>query len=114
MSNIVTLYNTKEVNPNGNKVMRGVEVSGWYPVDIEYSWNYDAGLECLVWKISGTEHTFSIQADIIDKIHGDNIKEHFIQTLERFLEHYNKWQEFGYSEDWKAKYKKEFGERIKS
>lgn len=114
MSKIVTLYNTKEVNPKATKTMKGVQAEGWYPVDIEYSYNYDAGLDCLVWRVAGTNHTFTIQADFIERIHGENLREHFIKTLERFLEHYNKWQEFGYAEDWKAKYKKEYGDRIKS
>lgn len=112
MSKIITLYDLNTVNPDSHKVMRGLQPDGWYPLDIEYSFNFDAGVECLVWRIIGTEHTFKIQADIIDKIHGDNIRDHFLKTLERFALHYKNYQEYGYSDDWKEKYKKEYGDRI--
>ena len=114
MPEIITLYDLNDVNPVARKVMHGVEVDGWYPVDIEYSYNLQTTIVYLVWKIVGTNHVFTIQADIVDKIHGENVKEHFIKTLERFLEHYHNWKKYGYADDWKEKYKKEFGDRIKS
>lgn len=114
MPEIITFYDLKDVNPHSKKKMMGVEAEGWYPVDIEYSYNLDTTIVFLVWKIIGTSHVFSIQSDIVDKIHGENLREHFVKTLERFLHHYNNWKEYGYPDEWKAKYKKEFGDRIKS
>ncbi len=112
MSKIITLYDLNKVNPYSYKVMHGLQPDGWYPVDVEYSYNLDTKIEYLVWRIAGTEHTFKIQTDIIDKIHGDNIRDHFLKTLERFAIHYKNHTEYGFSDDWKEKYKKEYGDRI--
>ena len=112
MSKIITLYNLEDVNPMSSKMMHGLEPDGWYPVDIEYSYNYDTNIEFLVWKIKGTDHVFKIQADILDKIHKDNIRDHFLKTLESFAYHYKNYKELGYADDWKAEYKRKFGDRI--
>jgi hypothetical protein len=113
MSRIVTFYNLDDVNPLTKKVMNGVEPDGWYPVDIEYSFNLiQSDVEYLVWKISGTDHVFKIQSDILEKIHKDNLRDHFLKTLERFAHHYKNYKELGYADDWKAEYTKKFGDRI--
>jgi hypothetical protein len=112
MSKIITLYNTSEVNPISKRIMHGLEPDGWYSVDIEYSYNYQTSIEYLVWSIVGTDHVFKIQADILDKIHKDNIRDHFLKTLERFAYHYKNYKELGYADDWKAEYKRKFGDRI--
>lgn len=114
MSRIITLYDHNEINPETKKIMRGLEPEGWYPLDIEYSYNFSAGEEVLMWKIIGTEHVFKIDAVLCDETYGENIREHFIKSLEKFAEHYHNWQQFGYPEKWRAKYTKIFGERIKS
>lgn len=112
MSKIITLYNTDEVNPLSKRIMHGLEPEGWYPVDIEYSYNLQTSIEYLVWSVVGTDHVFKIQADILDKIHKDNIRDHFLKTLERFAYHYKNYKELGYADDWKAEYKRKFGNRI--
>ena len=112
MSKIITLYNLEDVNPISSKEMLGLEPDGWYPVDIEYSYNLDTNIEFLVWKIKGTDHVFKIQADILEKIHKDNIRDHFLKTLERFAYHYKNYKELGYADDWKEEYKRKFGDRI--
>lgn len=112
MSKIITLYNTNEVNPLSKKIMHGLEPDGWYPVDIEYSYNFQTSIEYLVWSVVGTDHVFKIQTDILDKIHKDNIRDHFLKTLERFAYHYKNYKELGYADDWKAEYKRKFGDRI--
>lgn len=112
MSRIITFYDHNDINPDRRKVIHGLEPKGWYPVDIEYSFNFKAGVEILVWQIVGTKHIFKIDAVVVDTMHGDNIKEHFIKTLEKLLDHYNNWKEYGYPESWIAEYKKIFGERI--
>lgn len=114
MSRIITLYDHEKINPDTRRVIHGLEPEGWYPLDIEYSYNFTAGVEMLMWQVVGTEHVFKIDALLIDEIHGENFKEHFVKALETLAKHYNNWQEFGYPEEWKAKYKKIFGERIKS
>lgn len=112
MSKIITLYDLNSVNPLASQVMRGLEPDGWYPVDIEYSFNFQTNIEYLVWKIVGTDHVFKIQSDIVEKIHKENIRDHFLKTLERFAYHYKNYKELGYADDWKEEYKKKFGERI--
>lgn len=114
MSRIVTLYDHDKINPDTKRIIHGLEPKGWYPLDIEYSYNFTAGVEMLLWQVVGTEHTFRVDALLIDQIHGENIKEHFIKALEKLAEHYHNWQQFGYPEQWRAKYTKIFGERIKS
>jgi hypothetical protein len=112
MSRIITLYNLEDVNPISQKKMHGLEPDCCYPVDIDYSYNLETDIEYLVWKVSGTDHVFKIQADILEKIHKDNIRDHFLKTLERFAHHYKNYKELGYADDWKAKYKNIFGDRI--
>ena len=112
MSKIITLYNTSEVNPLSKRMMHGLEPEGWYSVDVEYSYNLQTSIDYLFWSIVWTDHVFKIQADILDKIHKDNIRDHFLKTLERFAYHYKNYKELGYADDWKAEYKRKFGDRI--
>ena len=114
MSRIITLYDHNKINPDTRRVIHGLEPEGWYPLDVEYSYNFTAGVEMLLWQVVGTDHTFKIDALIVDSMHGENLKGHFIKALEKFAEHYNNWKELGYPEQWRGKYTKIFGERIKS
>lgn len=112
MSQIITLYDFNDVDPSTMKVEHQLEVPGWYPLDIEYSFNYNGRDNHLCWRVLGTTHVFKIDKNVIDKVHNGNIREHFTRTLERFREHYIKWQELGYPKEWKEKYMKIFGSRI--
>lgn len=114
MSRIITLYDHNKINPDTRKVMRGLEPEGWYTLDVEYSYNFTAGLEMLLWQVVGTDHIFQVDALKVDAMHGENLKEHFIKALEKLAEHYHNWKELGYPEQWRAEYTKIFGERIKS
>ncbi len=93
MAHVVTLYDFNDVNPRTKKVEHQLEVSGWYPVDIEYSFNDNGRYVTLCWKVAGSDHVFSIEPDVIDIAHRGNIREHFQQTLMKFREHYVRWEE---------------------
>lgn len=114
MSRIITLYDHDKINPLTRMVMHGLEPEGWYPLDIEFSFNYKANIEMLVWQIVGTEHIFKIDSLEVEVLHGKNLKEHFVKSLEVLAQHYHNWKELGYPEKWRAEYTKIFGERIKS
>ena len=68
----------------------------------------------LLWQVVGKDHTFKIDALIVDCMNGENLKGHFIKALEELAEHYHNWKELGYPEHWRGKSTKTFGERIKS
>lgn len=113
MSNVVTLYDFNDVDPRTKKTEYQVEAEGWYPVDIEYSFNDNDRYISLCWKIVDTDHVFKIDKQVIDAMHHGNIREHFQQTLVKFREHYLRWEELGYSASWKDHYHSIFGQYIR-
>lgn len=98
---------TVEVNPKGWKG----------PLIIEYSVaqnsKYDTQLS-LVWRIKGTEHTFSIYQRRLNVISNGNYKKHFEQALEGFREDYLSWFSDDQYKDaeWKYDYQRQYGNII--
>jgi hypothetical protein len=95
-----------------NKTVQ-LEIEGWNHVTIEYGLKAYSGISLLYWKVSGTEHIFQIQYQIVLQQHGGQLKEHFELVLKVFREDYKKWESQNFPEEWMKKYQQMFQELIK-
>jgi hypothetical protein len=89
-----------------------LEIPGWEKICVEYTYRAYSGISWLLWKVSGTDHIFQIQHQMILTRHGADIKEHFTLALEVFREDYLSWGEEGFPETWMQKYKTMFNSLI--
>lgn len=90
-----------------------VEVEGWKPLTVNYSLASKSGISWLYWKISGTDHVFQIQYQIVIQHHGGILKDHFELVLKTFREDYKGWEKQNFPEEWMKKYQDMFQELIK-
>jgi hypothetical protein len=91
-----------------------LEVPGWKNLCVEYTFRAYSGISWLLWKVSGTDHIFQIQHQIVLAKHGADVKDHFILALETFREDYLTWKEEQFSEPWMQKYQMMFSNLIQS
>lgn len=106
-NNALTSIKTVEVYPNG-----------WItPLTIEYcsaqARPYDT-MTSVCWRIKGTEHTFTIYENRLNKISSGDYAKHFTETLELFREDYLSWFTAKDYEGcaWRDEYKQQFSKLI--
>ena len=106
-SRCISDIKTVEINPRG---WRG-------PITIEFAQaqvsEYDPMLS-IVWRIQGTQHTFTIYERRLNLISHANYKAHFTEALENFREDYLSWFETpGWEETpWVKEYQQQYGRLI--
>ena len=106
-SNCISEIKTVEINPRG---WRG-------PIVIEYAEaqvnKYDPMLS-IVWRVQGTQHTFSIYERRLNVISNANYKAHFTEALENFREDYLSWfrTEGWEVTPWVKEYQQQYGNLI--
>ena len=88
------------------------EIPGWEKLIIEYGFRAYSGISWLIWRVSGTEHLFQIQHQVVITRHGVDLLDHFILTLQTFREDYKEWERDGFSEEWMKKYHQQFNKLI--
>jgi alpha-galactosidase/6-phospho-beta-glucosidase family protein len=95
-----------------------VSPKGWNsPITIEYGVaqanKYDTA-SSVVWRVSGTTHTFTIYELYINQISKSNYENHFTEVLERFREDYLSWfEDDKYNGcEWKDEYEKQYSKFI--
>lgn len=82
-----------------------VEADGWKSLTIEYTTRVFSGISWLYWRISGTEHIFHIQYQLIISNHAGSLTEHFQLVLKTFLEDYRQWEIEDFPLEWMRRYK---------
>ena len=90
-----------------------VNPEGWVePLTVEYavSANEDIfnGIPSYLWRVKGTQHTFTIPVSRIDFVSQGDYKTHFEYALEDFREAYISWKEQGFSTPWAREYRDQF------
>lgn len=88
-------------------------VHGWKPLKVEYVIKVISSVSWVFWRITGTEHVFRIQYQIILTRHGNDLKDHFSLVLETFREDYKNWEKEEFPEEWMKKYRDMYQSLIK-
>jgi hypothetical protein len=85
-----------------------IETEGWVPLKIEYAVRAFSGISWLFWKVSGTDHVFQIQYQIILLNHAGILKDHLELALKTFRTDYKSWEKTNFQEDWMKNYQRMF------
>lgn len=85
-----------------------IETEGWVPLVIEYTTRAFSGVSWLFWKVSGTDHVFQIQYQMILMNHAGDLKEAIELALKTFRADYKTWEKMDFQEEWMKRYQKMF------
>lgn len=95
--------------------IKTVQVSprGWVnPLTVEYGITV-LDVETCVWRIKGTQHTFSIPAKRLNFLSSGDYAQHFERVLETFKEEdYQQWKDLRFILPWMREYEKEYSDYI--
>jgi hypothetical protein len=89
-----------------------LQIEGWKPLTIEYATRAFSGISWLFWKVSGTDHVFRIQYQLVIQNHAGDLKDHLNLVLTTFRQDYKEWESTGFEQDWMKKYKRMFQDLI--
>jgi len=101
---------------NNIKTME-VHPEGWIdPLIVEYAVSANEntfnGIPSYLWRVKGTQHTFTIPVSRIDFVSQGDYKTHFENALEIFRDDYLTWKEQGFSTPWAREYREQFHKYI--